>query len=295
MHRLVALLLFALLATSAMATASPGCDNGGPRVVAINWSLVQTLIALGAPPVGVANTDSYRKWVAEPALPDCVANIGRRLEPNLTVVSGLRPDLVVMSSFYGALAGRLAPIAPVETLTIYTAGGDPYQRSLDVAAELAGRTGTEAALERLKQRLGDSMAALTRARRATGGTPRIYVMQFRDANHVRVFGEGSLFHAVLARAGFRNAWQRSTNAWGFALAEITELDHTADYLLVIDPVPADAERMMANSPLWRALPATQGQVRRLPPVWAYGGVATAIRFAELSRQALDPAPVDAHD
>lgn len=295
MHRLVALLLFALLATPSMATAPPGCDTGGPRIVAVNWSLVQTLIALGAPPVGVANTDSYRKWVAEPPLPDCVADIGRRLEPNLTVVSGLRPDRVVMSAFYGSLARRLTPIAPVETLTIYKAGGDPYQRALDVAAELAGRTGTEAALGRLERQLRDSMAALTRARQAAGGTPRVYVVQFRDANHVRVFGEGSLFNAVLERAGFRNAWQGPANAWGFALAEITELDQAADHLLVIDPVPADAERMMANSSLWRALPATQGKVRRLAPVWAYGGVTTAIRFAELAREALYPAAVGVHD
>ncbi len=46
-------------------------------------------------------------------------DIGRRIEPNLAVLAGIDPDLIVMSSFYDELARQLSPIAPVVTLDIY--------------------------------------------------------------------------------------------------------------------------------------------------------------------------------
>lgn len=257
------------------------------RVAAINWGLAQTLIALDIPPAAMADVPGYRKWVVDPPLPSSSVDIGRRLEPNLTVLAGSDPDLIVMSSFYDELARQLSRIAPVLTLDIYQPGGMPLSRAAEVTACLAKRFRREAALDRLTERLENALGALAAAVREPGVGRSVYVVQFRDADHVRVYGHNSLFGGVLREAGLDNAWQGSTNFWGFSTVPFTELDRAAGHLVLIEPVPREVEGVMADSLVWRALPAVRkGRVHRLDQVWAYGGLTSAIRFAGLLEDSL---------
>lgn len=283
------MLLLAL--TGGPAGADPCAPVGPPgtseRVAVINWGLAQTLIALDIPPTAVADAPGYRKWVADPPLPSSSVDIGRRLEPNLTVLAGSAPDLVVMSSFYDELARQLSRIAPVLTLDIYQPGTMPLRRAEEVAACLAKRFRREATLDHLTERLDEALRSLAAAAREPGVRRPVYVVQFRDADHVRVYGRNSLFGGVLREAGLDNAWQGTTNFWGFATIPFTDLDRAAGHLVVIEPVPREVEGVMAQSPVWRALPAVrQGRVHRLDQVWAYGGLTSAIRFAGLLESSL---------
>jgi len=256
-------------------------------VAAINWGLTQTLIDLDIVPVAVADAPGYRKWVAAPSLPPSSVDIGRRIEPNLTVLAGSRPDLITMSSFYDELQRELARIAPVLSLDIYAPERKPLPRAREVARCLAHRFGREAALHRLEQRLDAAVAGLVAALRASGQSEAVYVVQFQDAGHVRVYGDNSLYGGVLEQAGLENAWRGPTNFWGFSTTAFTDLDRTAARLVVVKPVPRQAEAMMADSPIWRALPAVRNaQVYKIPPVWAYGGLSSAIRFAALFEKAI---------
>lgn len=276
---LLAFLLFAV--TDRVQAETP------TRVAVVNWGIAQTVLALGVEPVALANVPDYRKWVADPPVPPGTADIGRRLEPSLNALAGARPDLIVMSGHYRALRERLARIAPVETFTLFEPGGDPLARALDMAERLGRRLDRPAAAEALRDDWATSLAAL-RERAASAGPTRVYVVQFRDAGHVRVFGDGSLYHGVLARAGIDNAWTGDTTFWGFSLVEIGQLDAAADLLLVIDPVPARAEAMMRDSPIWQALPVVRtGEVVRLDPLWSFGSLPSAIRFSGLLADALE--------
>ena len=42
---------------------------GTPRVVSLDFGLTETLLALGAAPVGMPGPAQYRQWVIEPVLP----------------------------------------------------------------------------------------------------------------------------------------------------------------------------------------------------------------------------------
>jgi len=277
----------ALLAFLLFGTAAPVPAETPSRVAVINWGIAQTVLALGVAPVALANVPDYRKWVAEPAVPPGTADIGRRLEPSLNALAGARPDLIAMSGHYHALRQRLARIAPVETFTLFEPGGDPLARALDMAERLGRRLDRPAAAEALRNDWDASLAAL-RGAVASAGPTRVYVVQFRDAGHVRVFGEGSLYHGVLARAGLDNAWTGATTFWGFSLVEIGQLGAAADLLLVIEPVPARAEAMMRDSAIWQALPVVRaGEVVRLDPVWSFGSLPSAIRFSGLLADALE--------
>lgn len=284
--------LLALAATATLAgdrECAPMPHAGQPeRVAAINWGLTQTLIALDITPVAVADAAGYRKWVAAPPLPDSSIDVGRRIEPSLTVLAGARPGLILMSSHYDELRRQLADIAPVATLDIYAPDSLPLVRARQVARCLARRFARRPALGRLEERVDSAIARLAATAAAVRDAGPVYVIAFRDADHVRVYGENSLFGGVLRSAGLENAWQGPSNFWGFATRAFTALDRAAGHLVVVGPVPREAREMMRRSPIWQALPAVRrGRVHRLAPVWAYGGLPSAVRFAELLGEALD--------
>ena len=281
-----------LLALWLLLGATAGCDalsaqDTPLRVASLNWSLTETLLALDVTPVAAAELPGYREWVGFPALPAHTVDVGRRMEPNLTVLAGARPDLILSSAHYRRGGQRLRGIAPVLELDIYCPHAEAVEEALEVAAELAERLDRPAAMARLRSRLQRSVGALAERVAQLPPGQSVYVVQFRDAGHVRVFGGRGLFQGVLDRAGLANAWAGEANFWGFAVAELVQLDRPAQHLVVIEPVPAAAETMMRCSPVWQALPVVRhGRVHRLPPVWAYGGVASAARFSELLEAAL---------
>ena len=57
-----------------------------------------------------------------------------------------------------------------------------------------------------------------------------------NARHVRVFGDNSLYQAVIDRLGLENVWTRDTNLWGFTLVGIEEL-------IGMPPVPYPTNRI----------------------------------------------------
>lgn len=276
MLRTLALVLLAILAIQAEAAD----DKADPprRIAVINWDLTQTLLALGIEPVAIASAGDYRKWVASPPLPPDAVDVGRRIEPNLDILAATDPDLIVMSGYYNRGREQIERIAATETLQIYQPDSDALERSLEVAERLAQRLDRGPQMERLRANLEQAVDRL-RARTQSGDT--VYVVRFRDDNHIQVFGRHGLFDGVLRRANLVNAWRGKSNYWGFSMIPLERLDAAADHLVVVEPVPHEAEVMMRDSAIWRALPAVRsGRVHRLPPIWSFGGVPSAIRFAD---------------
>jgi len=258
-----------------------------PRVAAVSWDLAQTLAALDAPPAAVAGLAGYRKWAVTPELPAATVDIGRRMEPNLSVLRAVDPDLIVMSRFHDQLVDPLSRIAPVQSYQMFPADGDALQRVRSVAEQVARRLDLMPAYRRLDGELERALDSLSRTVAQAAPGESVYVAYFQDEQHVAVYGAGSLFQPILERAGLVNAWQGRTNGWGYAVVELSELDAGADRLVVLDPVPDKAQTLMAKSPIWRALPVVRdGRVHRIAPVWAIGGVPSAVRFARLLEDAL---------
>ena len=108
-----------------------------------------------------------------------------------------------------------------------------------------------------------------------------------DARHVRVFGENGLYQAVLEQLELENAWPGQTNSWGFAMVGIEELLGIDAQLVVVEPAPLGVQAQLADSGLWQTLPDVQkDSVISLPPVWSFGALPSAIRFADVLTHAL---------
>ncbi|MDQ0393584.1 ABC transporter substrate-binding protein [Labrys monachus] len=260
----------------AQAPARPG------RIVALDWTAASMLISLGVRPVGVADVDLYRLWVREPEIPAGVPDVGLRNAPNLEILAGLKPDLLLVSPLGAATRPILDKIAPTQEVSIYTMGTDPFTGAGEQLMALGTSLGRDQQALSVIATAELTLASLRRQLRAHPQS-RFLIIQFLDGRFVRVYGQSSLFGSVLNRLGLANAWMARTNAWGFSLVGIERLAAFPDAdILVIDPTPADVKLAPDPRSLWGNLPAVRaGRVHHLAAAWPFGELQAAERFARL--------------
>jgi ABC-type Fe3+-hydroxamate transport system substrate-binding protein len=95
-----------------------------PRLVVLDWGLLETVLALGAVPIAAAEIRSYTNAAATLPVPPSVADIGLRLDPDLEWISTLKPDAILINSAQSAQIPVLSPLAPVWRFSIYDASGE---------------------------------------------------------------------------------------------------------------------------------------------------------------------------
>jgi len=275
-------LALCLLLIGCVAQAAPP-----QRIAVIDWGIAETLLGLGVTPIAVAQTEGYRRWVGTPALPADVVDLGLRIEPNLELLSQLKPDLILITPQFAASRAQLERIAPVQSLAIYSREAEGYVGAQQVTRELAALLEREAEGEALIERI-DARLLQVRQRLSHYPLPAFYIATFLDARHVRLFGKQSLYLGVLDRVGLRNAWQGPTNYWGFTQAGIERLaEQPQAALIYLEPLPPGTAQGLADSALWQRLPMVREQrVYGLPPVWSFNGLLAAERFAGLLEQRL---------
>ena len=252
-----------------------------PRIATVDWTIAETLLALGVTPVGVAQTDAYREWVGAPTLPAEVADIGLRAQPNRELLAQLSPDRILISPMFSTLKPSLERIAPTSTVALYTPGSDLWTRLEKATREIAAFVNREERADTLLASLEAHLAELRDGLSDAAKARPLLVVQFMDSRHVRVFGDHSLYNAVMQRLGLENAWQRKTNYWGFSMVGLEALAGLDDArLVVVDPMPVGVEERLETSALWQHLPPVRrDDVLTLPPVWSFGGAPSAARWA----------------
>ncbi|MEC4768835.1 ABC transporter substrate-binding protein [Halomonas sp. CUBES01] len=266
-----------------------GTTPAKAQLATIDWTVAETLIALDASIVGGAQKQAYHEWVGEPRLPDEAADLGLRSQPNMELLAKMQPERILISPMFAGLTPRLERIAPVTSVELYTPGSDTWQEMQSITeqiGELADRAPQAAQL------IERAHALMARLRDERPDTAPLLMIQFMDARHVRVFGDNSLYNAVLKQLELPNAWDQATNAWGFSLVGVEELARYPDATLVIvDPLPTGVEAQLAESGLWQQLPSVKNdRLLHLPPVWSFGALPSAQRFARELVAALEDAP-----
>ena len=279
-------LLLALPLQAAQSSATNEATSALSRIATVDWTIAETLLALGVMPLAVGDAGPYQAWVGEPRLPAGVVDIGLRTQPNRELLAELKPDRILISPLAAPLAPTLSRIAPVSTIALYDGQTDLWQRLHEVTLTLARMVGKTAEGERLLAGLDLELASMQA--RLPADLPPLLVVQFIDERHVRVFGRHSLFDAVMTRLGLRNGWQEQTNDWGFSVVSIEQfMTLPTARLVVVDPIPVGVSERLQEPGLWQHLPLVrQAPVLHLPAVWSFGGVLAARRFAGLLSDAL---------
>ncbi len=266
------------------------------RIVSLEWTYTENLLALGIQPVGHADLAGYADWVQIPVkLSATVQDVGTRQQPSLEKIRALRPDLIITAkSRTTQNDAQLAAIAPVLTFDAYAPGKTQYEEMRStflnmgraVRRESTARTvlaSVDAKLSRVRQalkakgRAGESFI-VTQAFSGRGGTPEL-----------RVFSRGSLAADVLEQVGLTNAWKGGPSTYGFAtlgLEGLTQLQPNNFFYVVQD------DDNVFNQPSSRALWAAQAFVKsdRAYPLgaktWLFGGPLSTLALAERVQQAL---------
>ncbi|MFL1484607.1 ABC transporter substrate-binding protein [Marinobacter sp. LN3S78] len=254
------------------------------RIVALNWWLAEHLLALGVTPVGVADAEGYREWVAQPPLPDSVKSVGARQSPNLEAIRSLEPDLILATGHLMAAVPALETIAPTLVQTTYETESNPWERAREHLISLGKVLDREEQAKNVLQQAEQELAD-TRRRLADAGLENqsAFLVRFLDDRRLRIHGNNSMLHQALEQAGLNNAWQRSTNLWGFTPGTLADLGgHPDAWLIYIRPWPeADRQRLLASN-LWPYLPMAQsGRITGVGPVWTFGGVLSVPLMARM--------------
>lgn len=251
------------------------------RIVALEWLPVELLLALGITPYGVADVPNYNLWVNEPALPDSVIDIGLRTEPNLELLTQMKPSYMVWSAGYGPSADVLARIAPGRGFT-FSDGKKPLtmaRQSLNEMAQLIGRE--PAARAHLNE--FDAFIDSMKPRFAKRGDRPLLMVTLLDARHMLVFCPNCLFQEPLDAFGIPNAWQGETTFWGSTAVGIDRLGEfkDVDVLCFDHGNERDMQALMAT-PLWQSMPFVRaGRFYRAPAVWFYGATLSAMHFVRV--------------
>jgi iron complex transport system substrate-binding protein len=252
------------------------------RIVALEWLPIELMMALGVVPMAAAELFNYRDWVGKPELPARVIDVGLRTEPNLELLTQLKPSLILYSSGYGPSPTILSRIAPSQGFAFNNSEGKPLTMAGQSLMQLAQRIGKVTQAQTHLQ-MFDDVIADTRVRLAPRAARPLLVMSLIDNRHAIVFGKGSLFLEVMERLGLQNAWQGETNFWGSAVIGIERLAtmHNVD-VICLSHGDDTLMQQIAATELWQSLPFVRAQrFTRVPTVWFYGATLSAMAFCRI--------------
>ncbi|RIY31628.1 hypothetical protein CJP74_06800 [Psittacicella melopsittaci] len=257
------------------------------RIATVDWTVAETLLALGINPVGVGDVNSYNVWVKEPKInANLTADLGTRLQPNLEVIAKLDVDLFINSPMYASITPKLEEFAPVQ-LVNFTAENDIWAQVLSSTHEIAKLAQVENTANNYIATSQRELADL-KEKLALDKGKKIAVVQFADSKNFRLYAKNSIVGAVLDHLGLENVYNQPGNLWGFINLTIDKLaDFPSDtQLVVVKPYPADVPAKLALNSLWNYLPLKENVII-LPETWTFGGLPSAMRFARLLVEGLN--------
>lgn len=253
------------------------------RVVALEWTYAEDLLALGVQPVGVADIEGYNAWVDIPVeLDDDVVDVGTRQEPNLERIAELDPDLILTASFRAANNfEELNAIAPTIAFDPYpTDGSSHYEEMLATFATIAEAVNREEAAQEVIMGLETTFAEARAALNAAGREGETFILSqgwvAADAATFRLFTDNAMAVQILEQIGLENAWDDAPQLYGFteiSFEGFAGIEDTNFFYVAQD----DANEVFADSPLWNGLPFVEsGRAYWLGgDAWLFGGPLSA--------------------
>lgn len=248
-------------------------DGPARRVVALSWAAVEQVVALDVAPLAIADVEGYRTWVARPALPDGVADVGLRNEPSLERIAELKPDLIIATDDQVDLVPQLERIAPVLYFKLFSADHNNFEAGkaafLKVADALGKREEGEARLAALDNELQTLAARIDEV--FDGNPPKVAPIRFVSTSIVRLYAENAMAVHAMKAIGLDHAWPQEATAWGIAQKRVEELAEIEDGV-VIYIEPFDEGETLFAEPIWQFMPFVRsGQFTSIEPSWTYGG------------------------
>ena len=258
------------------------------RVAALNWDIAEQVIELGVTPVAVPDIAGYSDWVVQPAIPEGVADIGTRTEPNFSALKKLNPDVILIASPQKDLQERLSEIAPVFYYQTYSEQHSNAAAAIENFKKIAQLLGKE---EQANNKLAamDARIAVLKAELAKaypGDKPKVTSFRFASTTSVYIYGDNSIPQYALEQLGFENAMDLPASQWGISQKRMTELKKVKNGIaLYFEPFPYQDK--LNQSPIWKSMSFVRnGQFSPVEASWSYGGAMSILYNAEAMAQSL---------
>ena len=271
-------------------------DSPPQKVVALDWALAETVLSLGVELQAMADVQGYNQWVVEPEINPNVTDVGSRREPNIELLSELKPDVILISQHMAATYQQLNNIAPVVVFTLYSEKKQPLNAAESVTRSLAVLLDKTSQAEQVIKQThtlfaanGDKIRAHDKAQK------NLLFARFINDKTLRIHSQGSLADATISAMGLSNDWQETTNLWGFTTTGIEKLaEHQQSSVVIFGPLKPQLRQSLQTSALWQAMQFTRSKsVYELPPIWTFGGLIAAQRFSNHITQRLTAQPLTA--
>lgn len=263
------------------------------RVVALEWSSAEEVLALGIQPVGIADIAGMKQWVKLPVEigPDAV-DVGDRIAPNLESIMALKPDIIIgLKRNVETNYAELSKIAPTIAYEPYpTEGqGDQYSEMEKTFREIADILGkkeeAETVLKNLNQTYEESKSKIIAA--GMDKIPFVLAMAYSNQNAVdfRISTDNSMAVKILEHIGLKNAYQpKKFELYGFTLTDVEALPplQDANFLHIIQDNDNVIENQLKDNPVWKGLSfVKEKRVYALGgDMWPYGGPLSAQLMAK---------------
>ncbi|MET3926328.1 ABC transporter substrate-binding protein [Devosia sp. 2618] len=170
------------------------------RIVALEFSFVQALDSLGVTPVGVTDDNQPERIAQLLGKTIEYSSVGTRLEPNLELVSALKPDLIIADlRRHAAVYEQLSAIAPTIVLNSWDGS---YEDIKDAVVTIADAIGDKAKGEKVVADHEAAMAAI--ADKIPDGDNRRFLLAVATTDawslHTSASFSGSVFDAIGVQA-----------------------------------------------------------------------------------------------
>lgn len=263
-------------------------DKPAKKVVVLEWTYAENLLALGIQPAGMADIQGYGDYVnIEPQLDDTVADVGGRQEPNLEAIAALEPDLIIGVSFrHDTMIAELEKIAPTVIFNPYPEDEsiDLYQEMETTFNEMAKAVDKEdeakKVLADLETVYEEKAAEIEAAELKTKDTILTLAYTGAAAPEIRVFTPNSMASIIMEKIGLNNAHQPDQfEVFGsstFNVEGLTKYEN-ANYMFTVPDEDNIYKNQLKGNAVWENL-AFVKEERTYDlgaDTWLYGGPLSA--------------------
>lgn len=253
------------------------------NIASPDWGNAATLTAMGYPPIATGDVRVWDRWVGTPQLPTSTVDVGIRYQPNAELIAQLPVDMVVDNFFYEH-ARNLYGDVPAKSI-VFAAKGETatwadYSQPTQKLGELIGEP--KLADDYIVKSHKDINLADKRLQQRYPKVKKFAVVQFADANNMRMYVANSLFQPALTQMKKELVVLGKGNSYGFIpirMGDLAQLEEDV-CLLVIDPLSPITRAEIKDSLIWQRLSYGSNRcVGELPPVWIYGGMSSLVGLA----------------
>ncbi|WKA54216.1 ABC transporter substrate-binding protein [Planococcus shixiaomingii] len=263
-------------------------DAPAKKVVVLEWTYAEDLLAVGVQPAGMADIVDYGNYVnIEPQLDETVVDVGGRQEPNLEAIAAIEPDLIIGVSFrHDAMLEDLEKIAPTVIFNPYPEDEsiDLYQEMETTFKEIAKAVDKTAEADKvladLETKYEEKAAEIEAANLKTKDVILTLAYTGAQAPEIRVFTPNSMASIILERIGLNNVHQPDQyEIFGSSTFNVEGLVkyENANYLYTVPDEDNIYENQLKGNKVWENLAfVKEGRTYDLgADTWLYGGPLSA--------------------